>query len=155
MAKTVFLDLDDTLADFLGHPKIDDPAVNGVHAMYDEGFFLSLKPMPGALVHVRKIIDMGYDVHILTQPVRHSPHSYSEKVKWVAMWFPELLGKITMTQDKGLIVGNYLIDDNQKWKDGFQKNGGMFLHFDKTASEKSWEWMYNFLKDIRNKGEER
>lgn len=124
----VYIDLDDTIADFKGDPVF----ANGfdVSYMYEPGFFLNLKPIEGSQVAVRQIMKMGYDVQILSQPVAESAHSYSEKAQWIGVHFPDLINKINLAQDKGNFVGGYLIDDNApKWKEKFEANGGKFVHF--------------------------
>jgi len=124
----IHVDMDDTCADF-GGDKVFGETIDDTK-MYEPGFFRDLKPIDGALVSVRKLIKLGYDVQILTQPVANSAHSYSEKVQWIGMHLPELLHKVNMVQDKGLVVGDYLIDDNLlKWKHRFEANGGKFIHF--------------------------
>ena len=139
--KTIMLDMDDTIADFCGHSVFNGIYPPDVSHMYEQGFFFSLTPVPGALVAVRALIRMGYDVQILSQPLAESPHSYSEKVQWIGIWFPELITKINFTQDKGLIKADYLIDDNkEKWKEKFEKNGGQFVHFDYVAASPEAKW---------------
>lgn len=154
MKKIVFIDLDDTIADFQGSAKFKD-GFNVVH-MYEPGFFKDLPVIPGALVAVRAIMRMGYDVHILTQPLAESAHSYSEKVQWVALHFPDLINKISMTQDKGLFKGDYLIDDNAlKWKEKFEANGGKFIFFKNPLlsngpmpdMEKQWKDIVKFFEE--------
>jgi 5'(3')-deoxyribonucleotidase len=135
--KTIYVDMDDTIADFVGSEVFKDGF--DVAKMYEPGFFRNLKPIPGALVGVRQLIRMGFDVQILSQPVAESAHSYQEKVEWIGMYFPELINKINLTQDKGLFKGDFLIDDNAtKWKDRFEANGGKFIHFDVHNPENSW-----------------
>lgn len=154
MKKIVFVDMDDTIADFQGsHHFPKDQCREHIHEMYNTNFFLSLKVIKGALVAVRQIIRMGYDVQILSQPLAESAHSYSEKVQWIGLHFPELISKINFTQDKGLFRGDYLIDDNpQKWKEKFEANGGKFIHFDYTQDhEKNWKQIAEFLKNEKEK----
>jgi 5'(3')-deoxyribonucleotidase len=150
--KIIYIDLDDTIADF-----ISAATVNGVFdyiRMYEPGFFFSLKPIDGSLVAVRQLIALGYDVQILSQPVADSAHSYYDKIRWIGCYFPELLHKINFTQDKGLFKGDYLIDDNiNKWADKFEANGGRFIHFmynpgTKTqfSNKEMWERIVNFFK---------
>jgi 5'(3')-deoxyribonucleotidase len=150
MNKIIYVDMDDTIADFTGHPVFNGEKTNefSVHAMYEPGFFLSLKPIEGALTGVRALIRLGYDVHILTQPLAESAHSYQEKVQWIGLHFPELIKKIHMTQDKGLFVGGYLIDDNDvKWKAKFEANGGKFIHFKYSKYHRSiWCDIVEFFK---------
>lgn len=153
MKKVVYLDLDDTLADFTG----DKVFSNGfdVAYMYEPQFFLNLKPIEGSQVAVRQIMKMGYDVHILSQPVAESAHSYSEKAQWIGIHFPDLINKLHLTQDKGLFVGAYLIDDNEhKWKDKFEANGGKFLSFVYGLNHRAqWINIVNYLqmqKELEN-----
>lgn len=127
--KILYLDLDDTIADFYKSAKNNLGLVDE-SKMYEKDFFFNLDPVDGALSSVRKLIRMGFDIWILTQPLADCFISYTDKVKWVGLHFPELTNKIVMTQDKGLHLGHYLIDDNaEKWKEKFEKNGGKFVHF--------------------------
>lgn len=150
--KILHIDMDDTIADFKGHPAFDGRPVDSVNVshMFEPGFFRDLKPVAGALVAVRALIRMGFDVQILTQPVAESPHCYAEKVQWIAMWFPELVGKINMTQDKGLVRGHFLVDDNrEKWENKFQAHGGKFVHFRYDQNhEKEWERILQFFDSM-------
>lgn len=156
MNPTIMIDMDDTIADF-GNAKVfgDKPVDDTL--MYEPGFFRNLELIPGALVAVRALIKMGYNVQILTQPVAISAHSYSEKVEWLGMHFPELLQSVNMVQDKGVVVANYLIDDNAtKWKDRFEKNGGKFIHFKyqrgangHAQHRKNWEDIVDYFKTLK------
>lgn len=152
--KIVYVDLDDTSADF--YKSAGDPLYPGwvdERKMYDHDFFYKLEPIPGALRNIRGIMQLGFDVWILTQPLASSSKSYDEKVRWVNIWLPELSDKIIMTQDKGLHLGAYLIDDNDaKWKEKFEKAGGKFIHFaydrhnpDPKELEHRWEKIYEFF----------
>jgi 5'-nucleotidase len=153
--------MDDTIADFSGSPLLPSGYPFDVHAMYEPGFFIGLKVIPGALSAVREIIRMGYEVQILSQPVDVSSHSYSEKVQWIGLHFPDLISKINFTQDKGNFVGDYLIDDNEeKWKDKFEANGGKFIVFPYTrknpvtlnTTEINWRRVVDFLKQEKENG---
>lgn len=158
--KLVYIDMDDTIADFTG----SDAFKNGfdVSLMYEPNFFLHLKPIDGALVGVRTIMRLGYDVQILSQPVAESPHSYSEKIMWMALWFPDLISKINLTQDKGLFKGDYLVDDNAvKWQNKFEANGGRFVHFgynngdpNRQPNKVMWQLVVQFFKEELNNGKD-
>lgn len=145
--KIVYLDMDDVIADF----KRDAKCHKGqfcVEFMYEEGFFLNLKPVEGSQFSVRTIANMGFDIWILTQPLAENADSYTEKAKWISMWFPELYSKIIMTQNKGLHLGDYLIDDNEaKWKNKFEATGGKFVHFEYEGDHRmSWHSIVEFFK---------
>lgn len=144
--KLVYVDMDDTIADFRGADPLKGEPYDefSVRKMYDPGFFYNLKPINGALSGVRGLIRLGFDVHILSQPVAESPHSYSEKVQWIALYFPELIRKLHFTQDKGLFYGDYLIDDNpDKWKDRFK---GQFVEF-RYGIYNEWENVLTYMKE--------
>jgi 5'(3')-deoxyribonucleotidase len=150
MKKIVYVDMDDTIADFAGHPHFMGEAPNelSVSKMYEPGFFLSLGVIPGAHEGVRALIRMGFDVQILTQPVAESPHSYLEKAQWIGKHFPDLIFKIHMTQDKGQFTGDFLVDDNEKkWKEKFEKSGGKFIWFNHKEPN-YWEKVIDQLRGL-------
>lgn len=155
MKRKIYIDMDDTLADFQNSPAFKGMSEIDDSLMYERGFFRDLPPVPGALVAIRKLIKRGFDVQILTQPVANSAHSYSEKVQWVGMWLPELLSKINMVQDKGIIRGDFLVDDNlHKWMDKFEADGGgRFIHFDykrtrPDLNEAAWGKIVDFFMNL-------
>lgn len=129
--KTIGIDLDDCVADYWG--AAGDPITKKVreHLMWDKDFFLNLRPLPGAQGAIFDLQKLGFDLYIVSQPLAESPESYTEKAKWVQLHFPQLYKKIILTQDKGLIKLDYLIDDNSdKWKSKFEQGGGKFIHFE-------------------------
>lgn len=136
--------MDSVTADFEASPVFDltQPFKPQVYKMYEPGFFYDLKPVPGALTGVRALMRMGYDVHILSRPVAESFASYSEKAKWINTYFPELILKLHLTQEKELFRGDYLIDDDaEKWKAKWEATGAKFVHFQyKVGSDNSKEW---------------
>lgn len=145
--KILYIDMDEVLADFMAHPEVKGRTRHPT-AMYEQGFFANLQPVPGALVAVRKLHHSGmFDIHVLTQPLAESPVSYMEKAQWIWKWFPELGLKINMTQDKGLFKGDFLIDDNaKKWEDKFRENGGVFIHFRQDEDPQvMWDEIINLL----------
>jgi 5'(3')-deoxyribonucleotidase len=149
MKKLVFLDMDDVIADFMGHFG-GKRGPDGFHlVMHEEGFFENLKPMPGSLTNVRKLFNHpDIDLHILSQPVKESAHSYSEKARWLMKWFPELAPRVTLTQNKEFLSapGRFLIDDNhKKWKEKWETHGGRFIHFYEDIPEQSWGEVFETL----------
>ena len=83
------------------------------------------------------------------------PECYHDKAKWINIHFPHLSSKIILTQDKGLLLGDYLIDDNkEKWKEKFEKNRGKFIHFvyggyNKENSGKPEELWKDILEELK------
>jgi 5'-nucleotidase len=76
------------------------------------GFFLQLELMPGAKNALHALQQQGWEVRIVTAPVRTS-YSASEKLDWiVAHLGREWAEKTIITRDKTLVQGDILIDDN-------------------------------------------
>lgn len=144
----VYIDMDEVLADFTGAAK---SAERHPPKMFAPFFFENLIPIDGSLEAVRQLIKLGVRIEILTQPVKESVLSYTEKAAWIAKWIPELVGHVNMTQDKTLFQGDILIDDSKKWS-GFS---GMFLHFDRSKGDKEmWkkavEEVTKYVRDKEN-----
>lgn len=143
MNKPVLLiDMDEVLCDFYNHPifpfvrrKHDRAYMNRMMRGLD--FWTGLQPIKGSLGAVKELLKSGrFDIYICTKPVKESAECYKGKMLWIDKYLPELVGKIIMCQDKGMVLGDYLIDDNLINKHGFK---GRFLHFDRSvASEKVW-----------------
>jgi len=145
MKKTLFIDMDDTIAQFIGDERHLFVSLKFEHldypAMHKEGFFRKLKPFKEAIDSVKKIVDSNlYEVYILSVPLATNPFSYKEKVEWIMENLPELSHRIILTQDKGLIKGDILIDDSYKWKKVWTQNGGTFIQVDpRKPQKKQWD----------------
>lgn len=129
MSKLIlFIDMDNTICDFSGSiaHKYWEKKERNPSGMFEKNFFRDLEPLPGAIAAIKELINSNlYDIFILTQPVSSLPSSYAEKAAWVLTYLPELKDKIIMCQDKKMIKGDILIDDDEKWRDW----GGLFYHF--------------------------
>lgn len=147
MIKHIFIDMDCTIADFCASPYFKTEKRNhNPPEMYEIGFFEGLPPMKGSLSGVRAVIELAkahdIGVHILSKPVSATHWSYSEKVCWIAKWFPELSRNIIMCQHKELVSqpGHVLIDDYLDWKDKWEGPGGTFIHFEELKSSSDY-WL--------------
>lgn len=122
--------MDDCIADFSLATRDPNTGKIREHMMWDKDFFINLEPIPGAKGALFELEKMGFDLYIISQPLAENPESYTDKAKWIQIHFPQLYRKIILTQNKGLCVADYLIDDNaHKWQIPFEKNGGTFVHF--------------------------
>ena len=161
MIEHIYIDMDNTIADFNRSPMLKEEIQPGVWVtpseMYSPGFFETLSPLDGALAGVREVIKFAkknnIKVHILSKPVAISAYSYSEKVAWIMKWFPELFGNIILCQDKGRIIGknSVLIDDSLDWKKPWEDNGGVFIHFNETESSLPyWKGIVSQIEELHN-----
>jgi len=143
----LYFDMDEVLTNFCGHPSLEfwDKTKTNPPEMYEAGFFEQLKPFPGAISSVTQLINEDeWDIYILTQPVSKSPTSYMEKANWICKHLPDLKDKIIMTQNKGLNIGDVLVDDNEKWEKVFK---GTFILFRRDLlPELMWR---NVLRDLK------
>ena len=80
----------------------------------EPGFFASLSVVPGALNALNTLIELGFDVHICTSPIKAcAQNCISEKTEWVLRNFgSDFVRRLIVTSDKTLIRGRFLIDDN-------------------------------------------
>lgn len=164
MQYQLFLDMDGVLCDFNASPFFKDKEMcqkgRGPSEMFEQGFFESLPPVKGSLWAVREILKMEvFDVNILTQPMRETSYSYSEKACWVKKWIPELANKITMTQNKELLSGEgrFLIDDSsKKWQSKWESKGGTFLFMnyeEGLCHQMEWDKILSDLRKMTYSGE--
>jgi len=112
------------------------------------GFFLELPEIEGGVSTVIKLSEY-YNVWFLTAPSAHNPMSYAEKNYWIRTHFSqEWCDKLIISPNKGLLTGDYLIDDNisGRGQDTFK---GELIHY---GSEKfsNWDKVNNYLMQQLN-----
>ena len=127
----VYVDMDDCLCDYNGayttykskHPSTPFP-------QSISGFFLSLKPLPGAIESIHWLASIEYlDVYILSAPSILNPLCYTEKRLWVEQNLGfEFVNRLILSPHKHLNVGDYLIDNNTSGK-GQELFQGKLVHF--------------------------
>ena len=111
MRKIVYIDLDNTMADYVGAVK--EMNINLEDAKHIKGFFRNLKPMPGAIESYNKLSE-HFDVYILSTGPWSNPTSFVEKVEWVKEYLPNAYKNVIFSHHKDLNIGDYLIDDSIK-----------------------------------------
>lgn len=111
MRKIVYIDLDNTMADYIRAAK--EMNISLEDAKHIKGFFRDLKPMPGAIESYNKLSE-HFDVYILSTGPWSNPNSFVEKVEWVKEYLPNAYKNVIFSHHKNLNRGDYLIDDSTK-----------------------------------------
>lgn len=123
----VFVDMDGVIVGFDGY--MVDRGMTADEVKRTPGAYRDMQPIPGAIDAVRELIAQGWDVWIATKPPTGIPEAYSEKVAWIMEHLPELVRKIVITHDKGLLgdEGDYLIDDRPHRANCLAFSGALLL----------------------------
>lgn len=128
--------MDGVLCDFYGGARKemeDNPVQKFPQSKW--GFFLGLKEIPNAINSIN-LLKEKYDVWILTRPSFQNLNCYTEKAKWVLDHLGEdMLKKMIISEDKSLVKGDYLIDDQNNANQS--KFEGEWLEF---GSDKFPNW---------------
>jgi 5'(3')-deoxyribonucleotidase len=142
--KIVYVDLDDVMCNFTKSYN-EKKSEEYFYPQSIYGFFRNLEPIEDA-INSYKILEHYYDVYILTAPSVYNPLCYTEKRDWVEKHLGfETCRKLIISPNKGLLKGDYLIDDNIHI--GFK---GEHIHF---GNEKfpNWKAVLKHLIKIPNK----
>ena len=135
--KILYVDMDDVLCNYSTalesalqlNPDIEFP-------QSVPGFFECLKPLPGA-VETYSELAIQYDVYILSAPSVPNPLSYTEMRLWAENHLGmEMVSKLILASNKGLLKGDYLIDDYDSGR-GQENFEGELIHF---GSQRFPDW---------------
>lgn len=125
----VHIDMDGVLCDLVGgyrRAREERPDIRYPQSL--PGLFESLAPIPGAIDAVNRL-RREFDVWVLTAPSTRNPLSYTEKRVWIEKHFDyPFTKKLIISPDKGLVKGDYLIDDFVSGK-GQERFEGELIQF--------------------------
>jgi 5'-nucleotidase len=139
--KKVYVDMDDTLCDFIGPFRRGEVSIK--YPQSKVGFFLDLEPLEGAIEGM-KTLQTKYKVYILTRPSIKNTHCYTEKAEWIKKYLgEEMLERMILCPDKSLVKGDYLIDDDHRH--GQTEFEGEHIHFGKDDNFKTWSQVVQYL----------
>lgn len=144
MKKIIYIDLDNTLADYVGMAK--EQGLDLSEAKRVEGFFRILKPMPGAIESYNKLAE-HFDVYILSTAPWSNPHSLYEKILWVKKYLPTAYKNVIFSHHKDLNRGDYLIDDSLK--NGAQDFHGQHIQIHSPAFP-TWDDVLSYISKQEN-----
>lgn len=140
----VFIDMDDVICDFsTAHrdAKLERPDLEFPQSV--PRFFQTLAPLPDAIDSVNWL-RQHFDVYILTAPSTRNPHCYTEKRIWIEEYFDYSFTKrLIISPNKGLLKGDYLIDDHAFGK-GQEKFSGRLIQFGKSPFD-HWNSVTDFF----------
>ena len=140
----VFIDMDDTIVDFASgieamkhlHPERDPKSYEDNWDEVD-GIFDVMVPMPGAVKAVREL-EKHFDLVIATTAPWKNAGAWASKVNWIHKHFDNmhdesavLFKRLTITHNKDLLRGAYLIDDrpNNGAKEFGEEEGQTWIRF--------------------------
>lgn len=137
--RRVYFDMDGVLADFEKEALDRNIPFHELKVMIDA--YRHLPIMEGAKEAVKRFIDAGYEIFILTKIPTSNPYAASEKIFWVQDHFPEFADRIIISPDKGALghEGHILIDDHPEWANAhsFAARGGQVITF-----KRNWDDVY-------------
>lgn len=144
MKPRIYVDMDGVLCDYVTsmHASFTKaPNIGYPQAQY--GFFRDMGEMEGA-VEAYRYLHENFDTWILTRPSVLNPMSYTEKREWVEKHLGiEICDKLIMCTQKGLLKGDYLIDD-VPWP---TFEGKQLLFGSKECP--NWIWVVDFFKELQ------
>ena len=77
-----------------------------------DGIFSHMIPLKGAIVGYNRLVELGYDVYILSTAPWENSSAWSDKLIWVKKYIGENAKKrLILSHNKNLNKGDFLIDD--------------------------------------------
>jgi len=146
MKPIVFCDLDGVLCDIksVARQKFKEtPEQKYPQSQY--GFFMELPEIRDS-VSTFMLLSEIFDMWFLTAPSTRNPMSYAEKNYWIRTHLgQEWCDKLIISPNKGLLRGDYLIDDNASGR-GQDTFVGELIHFG-SDNFKDWRAVKEYLLD--------
>lgn len=146
--KIIYIDMDNTLADYLRYAK--ECNIDPNQAKHIPGFFINLKPFPDA-IDSYNLLDKYFDVYILSTAPWSNPNALVEKINWVKKYLPNAYKNVIFSHHKDLNIGDYLIDDSILNGAGDFTGEHIQIHSDKFPNWKSvLKYIFNKEKIYEN-----
>lgn len=137
MKKVLWIDMDGVLVDFNRH--VEETISNNEflkssykgHYDHIPGIFRNPPPIKGAVEAINKLNESGkYEMYIATAAPWGNPMAAMDKRFWIEEHFGRLFHKkMAITHLKGMLIGDYLIDD--RTANGAGEFSGKHIHFGK------------------------
>lgn len=152
----LYIDMDNTIADFDARIKFHNPLietkagpdwekrsqqVNDI-VECNRDLFFHLKPIPGSREAIEEL-KHHFEIYFLSTPMWAIPESFADKRRWIdkhyGMWAHK---RLILTHRKDLNIGDFLIDDNTH--NGAGEFTGEHIHFG-TERFPNWPSITNYL----------
>ena len=153
-SKTLYIDMDNTLVDFVSAFSRLAPGVYDAYPEKDDipGIFALMDPMPGAIDAVIELSTM-FDLYVLSTAPWDNPTAWHDKVQWIREHFgatPEspVYKRLILSHHKNLNRGDFLFDDrpHKNGADKFSEAGGEVIHFGPGGAYSTWPDVVAYLK---------
>ena len=146
--KVVYIDMDGVLVDIEGYiynnfsaEKIKKEGIGKLIDTYP-AIFSYAKPMDGAVEAFQKIA-AEYNTYILSTAPWNNKWAWTIKRNWVEQYLGDAAyKKLILSHNKGLLRGNYLIDD--RIKNGVADFKGKHIYFGQKGF-KDWQQVTDYL----------
>jgi 5'-nucleotidase len=110
------------------------------------GIFSQMQPLDGAVEAFKKL-SQDYDVYICSTAPWENPTAWSDKIIWVRKYLgDEAYKKLTLTHNKHLVIGDFLIDD--RTANGADKFQGEHIHFGQ-GDYKDWASVLSYFDSMK------
>lgn len=144
----ILIDMDGVLVDYDKRAKeLQESGYDG-KVFYHPTGFLGMEPIEDA-IDAYHFLAEHFEVYICSTPSWLNPEVWAEKRRWVDKHLSKIAHKrLILTHNKGLIRGDYLIDDRKANGVGdFIDLGGVWIEF---GSDKfpDWDTVIRYFKQL-------
>lgn len=139
----LFIDMDGVVCDFDGRiGAMISAGIPEATAIASKGLFASLEPISGALESIHDLEDK-YEIYFLSTAPWSNVYAWTEKREWIGKHFDKRFKrKLILSSNKGLLRGDYLIDD--RTANGVGDFQGEHIHFG-TSKFPGWKAVRDYL----------
>jgi 5'(3')-deoxyribonucleotidase len=156
MDKILYVDLDNTLVDFVsGIERLTAADRAEFEGRYDDapGIFALMDPMPGAVQAYRELSQL-FDTYILSTAPWDNPSAWSDKLLWVKHHLggepaDPAYKRLILSHHKNLNRGDFIVDD--RTARGVDEFEGEHIHFG-TEGWATWSEVLDHLRPLATKG---
>ena len=141
----VYVDMDNVLVDFGSGIKKLNLNPNDDDLDEVDGIFSHMVPLKGAVEGFDRLVELGYDVYILSTAPWENSSAWSDKLIWVKKYIGENAKKrLILSHNKNLNKGDFLIDD--RVANGAGEFEGTLIRFG-SEDFPNWESVIHYFED--------